>query len=171
MDSKLQDLIQEQIGHEYYSSYLYLQMASYFESENLDGFAQWMKVQTREEREHGDKMFEFLQDRGVRVILRALPQPPSAFASAQDVFEKTLEHERKVTSLIHGIADYADKVNDRPTKAFIQWFVTEQVEEEKNATEIIALLKMAGDNKGALIMLDKDMAARTFVPPPGMTTL
>ena len=87
MDSKLQDLVQEQIGHEYYSSYLYLQMASYFESENLDGFAQWMKVQTREEREHGDKMFEFLQDRGVRVILRALPQPPSGFASPVDVFD------------------------------------------------------------------------------------
>jgi len=118
MDSKLQDLIQEQIGHEYYSSYLYLQMAAYFESENLDGFARWMKVQTREEREHGDKMFAFLQDRGVRVILRALPQPPSGFASALDVFEKTLEHERKVTSLINGIADYADKVLSAMRHAF-----------------------------------------------------
>ena len=94
MDSKLQDLIQEQIGHEYYSSYLYLQMASYFESVNLEGFSKWMKVQTREEREHGDKMYGFLQDRGVRVILKAIPQPPSGYASAQDVFEKTLEHEQ-----------------------------------------------------------------------------
>jgi len=165
MDSKLQDLIQEQIGHEYYSSYLYLQMASYFESENLDGFAQWMKVQTREESEHGDKMFEFLQDRGVRVILRALPQPPSAFASAQDVFEKTLEHERKVTSLIHGIADYADKVNDRPTKAFIQWFVTEQVEEEQNTSKVAQELKLVGNEGRGLLMLDRELGTRVFTMP------
>jgi ferritin len=160
MDSKLQELIQEQIGHEYYSSYLYLQMAAHFESENLEGFAQWMKVQTREEREHGDKMFAFLQDRGVRVILRALPQPPSGFTTPLDVFEKTLEHERKVTSLIHGIADYADKVNDRPTKVLIQWFVTEQVEEEKNATKILELLKKIKPDSGAIFQLDHQLGKR-----------
>ncbi len=160
MDNKLQDLIQEQIGHEYYSSYLYLQMASYFESENLDGFAHWMKVQTREEREHGDKMFAFLQDRSVRVVLRAIPQPPSGFASPLDVFEKTLEHERKVTSLINGIADYADKVNDRPTKAFILWFVTEQVEEEKNAVKILDLLKKIKPDSGAIYQLDHHLGKR-----------
>lgn len=160
MDSKLQDLIQEQIGHEYYSSYLYLQMASYFESENLDGFAQWMKVQANEEREHGDKMYEFLQDRGVRVILRAIPQPPSDYSSPLDVFEKTYEHERKVTSLINGIADQADKVNDRPTKAFIQWFVTEQVEEEKNDSRIIELLKRFKPDSGAIFQLDHKLGER-----------
>jgi ferritin len=160
MDSRLQDLIQEQIGHEYYSSYLYLQMASYFESVNLEGFAKWMKVQAREEREHGDKMYEFLQDRGVRVILRAIPQPPSGYASAQDAFEKTLEHEQKVTSLIDGIADLADKVNDRPTKVFIQWFVTEQVEEEKNATRILDLLKKIKPDSGAIFQLDHRLGKR-----------
>jgi len=160
MDSKLQDLIQEQIGHEYYSSYLYLQMASYFESVNLDGFAQWMKVQVREEREHGDKMYEFLQDRGVRVILRAIPQPPSDFSSPLDVFEKTYEHERKVTSLINAIADQADKVNDRPTKVFIQWFITEQVEEEKNDTRIIELLKKIKPDSGAIFQLDHQLGKR-----------
>ena len=160
MDNKLQDLMQEQIGHEYYSSYLYLQMASYFESENLDGFATWMKTQAREEREHGDKMYEFLQDRGVRVILRAIPQPPSDFSSPLDVFEKTYEHERKVTSLINGIADQADKVNDRPTKVFIQWFITEQVEEEKNDTRIIELLKKIKPDSGALFQLDHRLGKR-----------
>jgi len=160
MDSKLQDLIQEQIGHEYYSSYLYLQMASYFESVNLEGFSKWMKVQTREEREHGDKMYGFLQDRGVRVILKAIPQPPSGYASAQDVFEKTLEHEQKVTSLINAIADQADKVNDRPTKVFIQWFVTEQVEEEKNATRILELLKKIKPDSGAIFQLDHRLGKR-----------
>ena len=105
-------------------------------------------------------MFEFLQDRGVRVILRALPQPPSGFASPVDVFEKTLEHERKVTSLINGIADYADKVNDRPTKAFIQWFVTEQVEEEKNAAEIVAMLDLIDAKGTAVLMLDKQLGKR-----------
>jgi len=160
MDSKLQDLIQEQIGHEYYSSYLYLQMASYFESINLDGFARWMKMQAREEREHGDKMYEFLQDRGVRVILRALPQPPSNFDSPQEVFEKTLEHEQKVTSLINGIADQADRVNDRPTKVFIQWFVSEQVEEEKNATRTLELLKKIKPDSGALFQLDHRLGKR-----------
>jgi ferritin len=160
MDSKLQDLIQEQIGHEYYSSYLYLQMASYFEGENLDGFAQWMKVQAREEREHGDKMYAFLQDRGVRVILRAIPQPPSNYASPLDVFEKTYEHEQKVTSLINGIADQADKVNDRPTKVFIQWFITEQVEEEKNDTHIIGLLKKVKPDSAAIFQLDHKLGER-----------
>lgn len=161
MDDKLQDLIQEQIGHEYYSSYLYLQMASYLESINLDGFAQWMKVQHREEREHGDKMYAFLQDRGVRVILRAIPQPPSNYSSPLDVFEKTLEHERKVTSLINGIADQADKVNDRPTKAFIQWFITEQVEEEKNASRIVELLKRIKPDSGGMFQLDHELGERT----------
>jgi len=160
MDKKLADLIQDQIKNEYYSSYLYLSMASYFEATNLDGFAHWMKVQAREENEHAVKMCDFLQDRGVRVILQAIPQPPSDFATPADAFEKTLAHEKHVTSLINGIADQADKANDHPGKVFIQWFVTEQVEEEKNATKILDLLKKFPAGSGAIYQLDHQLSKR-----------
>lgn len=160
MDKKLSDLIQDQIKNEYYSAYLYLSMASYFESTTLDGFAKWMKVQAREEQAHGDKMYAFLQDRGVRVILQAIAQPPADFSSPADVFEKTLAHEKLVTSLIHAIADQADKANDHPTKVFIQWFITEQVEEEKNASKILEILKKLPASSGGIYQLDHQLGKR-----------
>ncbi|HET6487793.1 MAG TPA: ferritin, partial [Spirochaetia bacterium] len=110
MDKQLEKLIQDQIRNEWYSAYLYLSMAAYFESANLSGFAHWMHKQAGEEQVHGRKMFDFLIDRGVRVALQAIPQPPSEFSSPTDVFEKSYDHEQKVTGLINGIADLADKV-------------------------------------------------------------
>jgi ferritin len=160
MDKKLIDLYQDQIKNEYYSAYMYLSMASYFESTTLDGFAHWMKVQAGEEQTHGNKMFDFLQDRGVRVILQAIPQPPSDFSSPADVFEKTLAHEKHVTSLIHAIADQSDKSNDHPSKVFIQWFVTEQVEEEKNPTRILDILKRIPANSAGIFQLDHQLGKR-----------
>jgi ferritin len=160
MDKQLEKLYQDQIKNEWYSAYFYMSMASYFESENLDGFANWMKKQASEEYEHGQKMFDFLLDRGVKVVLQAIPQPPADFASALEVFEKTLEHEQKVTALINGIADASDKVNDRPSKVFIQWFVTEQVEEEKNATQIVEMLKKMKPESGAIWQLDHRLGKR-----------
>jgi ferritin len=160
MDKKLIDLYQDQIKNEYYSAYLYLSMASYFESTTLDGFAHWMKAQAKEEQTHGDKMYGFLQDRGVRVILQAIPQPPSDFSSPADVFEKTLAHEKHVTSLIHAIADQSDKSNDHPSKVFIQWFVTEQVEEEKNASKILDTLKKIPANSAGIFQLDHQLGKR-----------
>ena len=160
MDKQLEKLIQDQIKNEWYSAYLYLSMAAWFEQENLAGFAHWMYKQAGEEQEHGKKMFDFLIDRGVKVVLQAIAQPPADFASAVDVFEKTYEHEQKVTALINGIADQADKANDRPSKVFIQWFVTEQVEEEKNASRIVDLLKKIPANSAGIYQLDHRLSKR-----------
>ena len=160
MDKQLEKLYQDQIRNEWYSAYLYLSMAAYFESENLDGFAHWMKKQAGEEYEHGKKMFDFLLDRGVKVVLQAIPQPPADFASALDIFEKSLEHEQKVTGMINAIADASDKVNDRPSKVFIQWFVTEQVEEEKNATKILEMLKKLKPDSAGIFQLDHQLGKR-----------
>jgi ferritin len=160
MDKQLEKLIQDQVRNEWYSAYLYLSMAAYFETINLEGFAAWMYKQAGEEQTHGKKMFDFLVDRGVRVVLQAIDKPPADFASAVDVFEKTFEHEQKVTALINGIADQADKTNDRPTKVFIQWFITEQVEEEKNASRILDLLKKIPPNSAGIFQLDHQLGKR-----------
>jgi ferritin len=160
MDKQLEKLYQDQIKNEWYSAYLYLSMAAYFESINLEGFAHWMFKQAAEEQAHGKKMFDFLIDRGVKVVLQAIPQPPADFASPQEIFEKSLEHEQKVTGLINAIADCADKVNDRPTKVFIQWFISEQVEEEKNASRILDLLKKIPPNSAGIFQLDHQLRKR-----------
>lgn len=160
MDKQLEKLYQDQIKNEWYSAYLYTSMAAWFESENLEGFAHWMYKQAAEETGHGKKMFDFLIDRGVKIVLQAIAQPPADFASPLDIFEKSLEHERKVTALINGIADQADKVNDHPSKVFIQWFITEQVEEEKNALQILELLKKIPPNSGAIFQLDHRLTKR-----------
>ena len=160
MDKQLEKLIQDQIRNEWYSAYLYVSMAAYFELENLEGFAHWMKKQAAEEQVHGQKMFDFLLDRGVKVVLQAIPQPPADFASPLEVFEKSLEHEKKVTSLIHAIADMSEKVNDHPSKVFIQWFVTEQVEEEKNAGRVVGLLKKIPSGSAGIFQLDHQLSKR-----------
>ena len=160
MDKQLEKLIQDQIKNEWYSAYLYTSMAAWFDSENLEGFAHWMYKQAAEETEHGKKMFEYLIDRGVKIVLQAIPQPPSDFPSALGIFEQSLEHEKKVTALINGIADQADKVNDHPTKVFIQWFITEQVEEEKNASQILDLLKKIPANSAGIYQLDHRLLKR-----------
>jgi ferritin len=160
MDKQLEKLIQDQIKNEWYSAYLYLSMAAYFESVNLDGFAHWMYKQAGEEQNHGKKMFDYLIDRGVKVALQAIEQPETDFPSPAAVFEKSYAHEQKVTALINGIADQADKVNDHPTKVFIQWFITEQVEEEKNASRILDLLKKIPANSAGIFQLDHQLGKR-----------
>jgi len=160
MDKQLEKLFQDQVKNEWYSAYLYLSMAAYFESANFEGFAHWMYKQAGEEQVHGKKMFDFLVDRGVKVVLQAIPQPPADFASPAAVFEMSHEHEQKVTALINGIADQADKVNDHPAKVFIQWFITEQVEEEKNASRIVDLLKKIPPNSAGIYQLDHQLSKR-----------
>ncbi len=160
MDNQLEKLIQDQIKNEWYSAYLYLSMAAWFETQNLEGFAHWMYKQAGEEQVHGKKMFDFLVDRGVKVVLQAIAQPPADFASPVECFQKSFEHEQKVTALINGIADQADKVNDHPSKVFIQWFITEQVEEEKNASRVLDILKKLPPGSGAIYQLDHQLGKR-----------
>lgn len=160
MDKKLEAAFNGQIKNELYSAYLYLAMAAYCETKNLSGFSHWMKMQYKEEVEHAMKMFGFLTDRGARVRLETIDAPPAEFASVQDVFAKTLEHEQKVTQLINALHDAASKADDKAAQVFLQWFITEQVEEEKNATAILETLKMIKPEGAALIMLDKELGRR-----------
>lgn len=157
---KLLDLLNNQVNKEHYSSYLYLSMAAYFEGEGLSGFAKWMKVQSEEEYEHGMKFFEFINDRGKKVVLDAIAKPETTWKDAADVFHKVLEHEQHVTSLINAI--YAQAVDDKdyPTQVMLHWFIDEQVEEEKNAQQIVDQLKMIGDSKTSLMMLDQALGKR-----------
>ena len=160
MDKKLQKAFNDQIKNELYSAHIYLAMAAYFETKNLIGFAHWMKVQYKEEVSHAMKMFEFLNDRGIKVLLQAIPQPTLEYNSTLEVFDETLKHEKKVTSLINALYSLAKEVNDNASSVFLQWFISEQVEEEKNASYIIDTLKMIKPEGPALIMLDRELAKR-----------
>lgn len=160
MDKKMVGAINEQINHELYSAYLYLAMAAYCESVNLGGFAHWMRLQAKEETEHAMKFFVFLNDRGARVELEAIDKPPVSFTSPHDVFKKVYEHEKKVTGLIHKLYELAQKLNDHATAIELQWFITEQVEEEKNAQEIIAQLSMVKVDSPSLLIIDRNLGKR-----------
>lgn len=160
MKGAVRELMEEQVGHEFYASYLYLSLAGSFEVANFPGFAHWMREQSREEYEHAMKFFDFLLDRGEGVELRPIAAPPGSFRSPLDAFEQSLEHEKKVTALINGIYDRAVEEKDYPAQALLDWFVSEQVEEEKSASEIVERLKMAGDDSAALLILDNEMKTR-----------
>ncbi len=152
--------INTQIKLELYSGYLYLSMSAYFESMNLPGFATWMRLQAKEEQEHALKFFEYLNDRGDRVILQAIEMPPSDFKSPLAIFEQALEHEKSVTARINLLYGIAVKDNDYASQSMLDWFINEQIEEEKNASEIVEWLKMAGDSAAALLNLNSMLGQR-----------
>ena len=160
MDSTVQDRINEQIKHELDSAYIYLAMTAHFEAENLPGFAHWMRLQAREEVGHAMRLFDYVNDRGGRVTLRALDEPASRFDAPISVFRAALEHERHITGLIHELYQLAVEKRDFATQAQLQWFITEQVEEEKSASTIVEQLEMAGDSRAALLYLDRQLGAR-----------
>jgi len=160
LSKSMQDAINEQIKQELYSAYLYLSMGAHCESVNLPGVAHWMKVQYQEETGHAMKFFDYVFDRGGRVVLQGIEKPPAEFRSVTEVFEKTLEHERKVTGLINQLYALAVKENDYASQEFLHWFIKEQVEEEKNATQILEQLKMIGEKGSGIIMLDRHLASR-----------
>jgi len=160
MDKKLVDAINEQIKNEIYSAYLYLSMSAYFESIKLKGFSNWMKSQAKEEISHAMKMFNYMTDRGARVILKEFPAPPSEFCSPLDVFEKTLAHEKKVTGLIKNLYALANELGDNDAVTMLQWFVTEQIEEEESPGKILEKLKMIGDIHQDLLPLDEELPQR-----------
>jgi len=165
MDKKLEKAINEQITKEFYSAYLYLSMAAYFEAESLAGFSHWMKMQVQEENIHAMKFFDFLNERGSKVVLEAIDKPPEKFSSIEDVFKKTLEHEKKVTASINKLYSMAQKVNDNSARVFLQWFINEQVEEEKNPADILGKLKYVSNQPAGILILDKELGLR---PQPVM---
>jgi len=160
LSKALQDAINEQIKHEMDSAHLYLSMSAYCEAHNLPGFASWLRVQWQEETSHAMKFFRYLIDRGVRVSLQGIDRPPVDFKSPLDLFQQVLAHEQKVTGLINRLYDMASKENEYPTLVELQWFIKEQVEEEKSAGDIVAMLTMVGESGTPLIMLDRQLGAR-----------
>jgi ferritin len=157
---KVQDAMNDQIQRELESAYIYLSMAAYFDSSNLPGFANWMRVQFQEEQAHAFKFYDFVYDRGGQVILQAIPQPPAEFQSPLDAFEKVLAHEKKVTGHINDLYALAVAEKDYASQILLQWFVEEQVEEEKSAGDIVDMLGRIGDSYHALVMLDRELSQR-----------
>lgn len=169
LPQNMEQALNKQLNAELYSAYLYLSMAAYFYSLNLNGFANWMTVQNQEETMHAMKFYNYINERGGRITLAQIDGPPTNWHSPLEVFEETLKHEEKVTGLINNLVDLAIAERDHAANAFLQWFVTEQVEEEASANEIIQNLKMAGNDPHALFMLDRELGARVFTPPATAT--
>jgi ferritin len=165
ISKKMEEALTEQVNAELYSAYLYLSMESYFKAQNLNGFANWMKVQTQEELSHAMKIYDFVDERGGRVLLKAIEGPPTDWDSALAVFKAVYEHEQKVTGLINNLVDLAIKEKDHATNSFLQWFVNEQVEEEASADEILQQLKMMQNAPGGMFMLNRELGQRVFTPP------
>lgn len=160
LSKKLQDALNEQMRNELYSAYVYLSMSAHLATAHFPGFARWMRVQSQEEYSHAMKIYDFVLERGGQVVLKPIEQPPAQFKSPLDVFQQALKHEQKVTSMINQLYELAVKENDYPTQVMLQWFVTEQVEEENTAGAIVEQLKMIGNEPTALFMLDRELGAR-----------
>lgn len=165
INEKVAKVLIEQVNKELYSAYLYLSMSAYFSDIGLLGFANWMRVQAQEEQAHATLIYDFLINRSEKVILSAIAAPPNEWQNPLQVLEEVLKHEVYVTGLINNIVSVAEEVKDRATMSYMNWFVDEQVEEEANAQDIISKLKLIGDDKSALYLLDKDLSTRVFVPP------
>jgi ferritin len=161
LSKKMITALNEQVNKEMYSAFLYMSMSAHSESQGLKGFSNWFMVQYREEMSHAMKLYHYIQEQGAQVSLKAIAEPPSDFTSPLDMFEKTLAHEQFVTKCIHDLYELALSEKDHATEIFLQWFVTEQVEEEANDHEIIDKLKMVGNSPQGLFMIDKELAARS----------
>jgi len=160
LSKTIQDALNEHMNQEFYASYLYLSMSAYCEAINLPGFAHWMRVQSQEEYSHAMKMFGFIVTQKGRVILYPIDQPTIEFHSPLDVMQQALEHERYVSRLINQLYELAVREHDYPTQVHLQWFITEQAEEEKVASNIVEQLKMIGEEGDALLLLDRELAKR-----------
>jgi ferritin len=160
LNEKLQAAINDQIRKELYSGYLYLAMSAYCEDEGWSGFAHWMREQAAEEQEHAMRLFDFINERGGRVVLQAIEQPPVEYGSLLELFEAVYEHEQKVTASINQLYEMALDADDYATQVELQWFIEEQVEEEDSASEIVDMLEKIGDHINGLVMLDGKLAGR-----------
>jgi ferritin len=159
----VEEILNKQINAEFWSAYLYLSMSSYLAQKGLTGFANWMRVQYQEEVSHALKIFDYVIARGGNVKLEPIAAVETDWKGIKEIFDSTYEHECKVTDMIHNCYEVALKERDHATANMLQWFIDEQAEEEESALEIIDKLKMVGDNGAALYMMDKELAARTFV--------
>ncbi|MCI5221395.1 MAG: ferritin [Candidatus Electrothrix sp. AR4] len=165
LKKKILKALTAQINAEMYSGYLYLSMDAYFQSVSLSGFSIWMRGQVQEELYHAMKIYDFVNERGGRVTLDAISRPDSEWKTPLAAFEHILKHEQKVTGLINGLMDLATTEQDHATKIFLQWFVSEQVEEEAAVGEVVNKLRLIQNDSSGLFLLDAEMAKRVFVLP------
>ena len=163
------DALNSQLNAELYSAYLYLSMGTWFESEDMSGFASWMKVQAQEELSHSMKIYDYIIQRGDRVTLTRIDSPPTEWESPVKAFEHVYAHEQKVTGLINQLVNLAISLGDHATNNFLQWFVAEQVEEEESSSGVLKKVKMTNDSLSALLMLDTELGKRVFTPPAPVT--
>ncbi|MGC9516378.1 MAG: ferritin [Methanomicrobiales archaeon] len=165
LGEKIENALNSQLNAELYSGYLYLAMNAYFESIDMSGFANWMKIQAQEELSHAMKIHDYIVQRGGRVILEEIEKPKTEWGSPLSVFEQVYEHEQKVTGLINDLVNLAIEEKDHATNNFLQWFVAEQVEEEESSSGVLQKVKLAGGDSGSLFMLDNELGQRVFNPP------
>jgi len=165
LKEKLEKALNEQINAELYSSYLYLSMSAYFEDKNLKGFANWMRVQAQEEVVHAMKIYDFINERAGRVNLKPIEGPQTEWESPLAVYEEAYKHECHVTDLINKLVDLSIEASDHATNAFLQWFVTEQVEEEASADDIVQQLRLVGNDGHGIFMIDRELGTRVFTMP------
>lgn len=165
ISEKLQNAFNDQINKELYSEYLYLAMKVYFQEQNLMGFVNWFDCQVQEEHAHAIGMYDYLNERGGSIELLAIDKPVFKGTTPVEIFEEVLKHEEFVTSRINALYDVAEEVRDRAAMKFLDWYLKEQVEEEASVGGVLATLKLIGDDKKALLLLDKDLATRTFTAP------
>ncbi len=165
LSDKMQEKLNDQLNFEAFSAYIYMAMSAYFESMDLPGFSNWMRIQTQEELFHSSKFFDYINDRDGRVVLKQIDGPPTEWESPLAAFEDALKHEKIVTSRIHALAKMAMEEGDQATYTFLQWFVNEQIEEEANVRTIVQHLKMVGKEGYGLFMLDRELGQRVFTMP------
>ena len=165
MDQKVAYLLNDQINKEFYSAYLYLDMANFYTRKGLDGFANWYEIQAKEELDHAMLMYQYLHNNDVEVTLEAIAKPDKVFSTLMDPLKVGLEHEKYVTSLINNIYSAAVAVNDFRTTQFLDWFIKEQGEEEKNSTDLITKMELFGDDARSLYMLNSELAGRVYSAP------
>jgi len=161
ISSDMEKMLNSQLNYELFSAYQYAAVSAYFETQNLNGFTHWVEQQVKEEMDHAARFYRYINDIGGRVSLEAIGKPRAEFDSPLQAFEAAYEHEVAVTQRIYELADLAHKENDHATSTFLQWFINEQVEEEKNADEVVQKLKLIGSDPNGLFMLDLEMAKRT----------
>jgi ferritin len=162
MSETVAEALNEHLNAELYSAYLYLSMAAYFESEDLEGFAQWMKVQAREEMDHVVRMYGYINERDARVLLRSVAAPPNDWQSPLVAFEETLRHEREISERIHKLVELSQRENDHATNSFLQWFVSEQVEEEASVKKALQSVRLVEGAPGGLFLVDQTLGARVY---------
>ena len=165
MDKKVAALLNDQINKEFYSAYLYLDMANFYSRKGLDGFANWYEIQAKEEQDHAMLMYQYLHNNGEKVTFEAIDRPDKTFETLMDPLKVGLEHERYVTSLINTIYEAAQEAKDFRTTQFLDWFIKEQGEEEKNSMDQITRMELFGDDARSLYMLNSELAGRTYSAP------